>query len=152
MSPAPRYLVPGALVVLTALAVASPPGRWALWALVPLLALALWDFAQRHHALRRNYPLIARARWFFEDLRPFLRAYIVESDREGRPFTIDERALVYARAKGDIATHPMGTELDVYSDEYEWLGHSIVPHEAAPESWHVRVGGSTAESLTMRPC
>ena len=35
----------------------------------------------------------------------------------------------------------MGTELDVYSDEYEWLGHSIAPNEDAPKSWHVRVGG-----------
>ena len=115
--------------------------RWMLVLMVPITALTLWDFLQGSHALRRNYPLIARVRWLFEDLRPYLRAYIVESDREGRPFTIDERSLVYARAKGDISTHPMGTELDVYSDEYEWLGHSIVPHEQAPSSWHVRVGG-----------
>ncbi|MCJ2182203.1 FMN-binding glutamate synthase family protein [Novosphingobium sp. 1949] len=117
--------------------------RWLHWSLLitfPLLLLTAWDFVQDRHALRRNYPLIARVRWLFEDLRPFLRAYIVESDREGRPFTIDERALVYARAKGEVSTHPMGTELDVYSDEYEWLGHSIAPNEKAPDSWHVRVG------------
>jgi len=29
----------------------------------------------------------------------------------------------------------MGTELDVYSDEYEWLSHSISPYDNAPESW-----------------
>lgn len=141
MSLIPRYVVPQAVVVLTAVCWFVAPLRWALVLFVPILLITLWDFLQNRHALRRNYPLIARVRWLFEDLRPFLRAYIVESDREGRPFNIDERALVYARAKGDISTHPMGTELDVYSDEYEWLGHSIAPNEDAPKSWHVRVGG-----------
>lgn len=108
--------------------------------MLPVLALTLWDFLQGRHALRRNYPLIARIRWLFEDLRPYLRTYIVEGDREGRPFTIDERALVYARAKGDIDSHPMGTELDVYSEEYEWLGHSIAPTDP-PREWRVPIGG-----------
>ena len=136
----PRYLVPLAVVALTCACFLIEALHWALVILLPVMALTLWDFLQGSHALRRNYPLIARVRWLFEDLRPFLRAYIVESDREGRPFTIDERSLVYARAKGDISTHPMGTELDVYSGEYEWLGHSIAPNEQASQSWRVRIG------------
>jgi len=76
-----------------------------------------------------------------EDLRPYLRAYIVEGDLEGRPFNHDQRALVYARAKGQLDAHPFGTELDVYSDEYEWLAHSIAPNESAPAEWRVDVGG-----------
>ncbi|WP_443478034.1 FMN-binding glutamate synthase family protein [Novosphingobium aerophilum] len=141
MTVAPRYAVPLAVVTLTALSWLVPSWRWALVLMVPVLLLTLWDFLQDRHALRRNYPLIARVRWLFEDLRPYLRAYVVEGDREGRPFTIEERSLVYARAKGDISSHPMGTELDVYSDEYEWLGHSIAPNEKAPESWRVKIGG-----------
>lgn len=137
----PRYSIPTILVALVLACAMAGPFRWLEIAFVPLLLIALWDFMQDRHALRRNYPLIARIRWLFEDLRPFLRAYIVEGDREGRPYTIEERALVYARAKGEISSHPMGTELDVYSDEYEWLGHSIAPNEKAPESWHVRIGG-----------
>lgn len=139
--PAPRYAVPLVIAILTLACAVVTPLRWALIVLVPVLAIALLDFFQSRHALRRNYPLLARMRWLFEDLRPFLRAYIVESDRDGRPFTIDERGLVYARAKGAVSTHPLGTELDVYSDEYEWLGHSIAPNAAAPEAWRVRVGG-----------
>lgn len=141
MSPAPRYLVPLLLAAVTALFALVPWLRWGLVIAVPALGIALLDFAQHKHTLRRNYPLIARMRWMFEDLRPFLRSYIVESDLEGRPFSIDERSLIYARAKGDLAAHPMGTELDVYSDEYEWLGHSMAPNEAAPESWHLKIGG-----------
>lgn len=116
------------------------PARWALWVIVPLLAIALWDFAQPRHTLRRNYPLIARIRWIMEDLRPFAQAYVVEGDLEGRPFSHQARALVYARAKGDLDKHPMGTELDVYSDEYEWLSHSNAPNDDAPEYWRTTVG------------
>lgn len=105
-----------------------------------LWTLALVDFFQTHHSLRRNYPVSARFRWFFEWLRPFLRAYIVESDLDGRPFSHDERSLVYARAKGEVDAHPFGTELDVYSDEYEWLTHSIAPTSHAPRETRVHVG------------
>ncbi|MEC3909030.1 FMN-binding glutamate synthase family protein [Sphingobium sp. CR2-8] len=113
---------------------------WLLLLFVPLLVLALIDLSQTRHSLRRNYPASARVRWFFEWLRPFLRAYIVESDLDGRPFSHDERALVYARAKGDVSTHPFGTELDVYSEEYEWLAHSIAPSRYAEKYTRVTVG------------
>ncbi len=114
---------------------------WGLIVTLPLLAIAVLDFFQDEHTLRRNYPLLARVRWIMEDLRPYARAYVVEGDLDGRPFNHDERALVYARAKGELNSHPFGTELDVYSDEYEWLAHSIVPNEAAPLEWRVDVGG-----------
>ena len=136
-----RFAIPLGLVALVISGAAWSPARWTLVLLVPLLGIAAWDFFQRRHTLRRNYPLVARVRWIMEDLRPFLRAYVVESDLDGRPFNHDERALVYARAKGELDAHPFGTELDVYSDEYEWLGHSIAPNDKAPESWRVKVGG-----------
>ena len=58
-------------------------------------------------------PLAGRIRWGMETLRPYFRSYFVEADLEGRPFNHDERALVYARAKGELDAHPLGTELDV---------------------------------------
>ncbi|MBQ0770617.1 MAG: FMN-binding glutamate synthase family protein, partial [Sphingomonadales bacterium] len=45
------------------------------------------------------------------------------------------------RSKNEISTHPFGTELDVYSDEYEWLSHSIVPNDAVPEELRIMIGG-----------
>jgi glutamate synthase domain-containing protein 2 len=116
---------------------------WALWGMLltlPVLALALIDLAQDRHSLRRTYPASARFRWFFEWLRPYLRSYLVESDLDGRPFSRDERALVYARAKGAGDAHPFGTELDVYSGEYEWLAHSIAPSKHVDEDSRVLVG------------
>ncbi|MCB2060659.1 MAG: FMN-binding glutamate synthase family protein [Novosphingobium sp.] len=138
---APRYLVPSLLVAAALACAVLQPLRWGLALALPLLAIALWDFLQNAHTLRRNYPLIGRIRWGFEWLRPFLHSYIVESDLEGRPFNRDERALVYARAKGNLASHPMGTELDVYSEEYEWLAHSIVPNGKAKDPWRLEIGG-----------
>ena len=117
-----------------------PRAWWLLLLFVPLLLITVIDLAQTHHSLRRNYPGSARLRWFFEWLRPFLRSYIVESDLDGRPFSHDERALVYARAKGDVSTHPFGTELDVYSEEYEWLAHSMAPTRQAERYTRVTVG------------
>ena len=102
------------------LATRAPGALWGLAFTLPLLAIAVLDFVQKKHSLRRNYPLVARFRWLFEDLRPYLRSYIVESNQDGRPFDKNARALVYARSKNQTSTHPFGTELDVYSDEYEW--------------------------------
>jgi glutamate synthase domain-containing protein 2 len=136
---ATRFAVPAVLVLLSVVFILW--WRWGLIVTLPLLGVALWDFFQREHTLRRNYPLLARVRWMMEDLRPYARAYVVESDLEGRPFNHDQRALVYARAKGELDSHPFGTELDVYSDEYEWLAHSIVPNEEAPLEWRVDIGG-----------
>jgi len=131
------------LLLTIAILALSSRWRWALYGLivtVPLLALALLDLFQQHHSLRRNYPLSARFRWLFETLRPYLRSYIVESDLDGRPFSHDERALVYARAKDQVDAHPFGTELDVYSGEYEWLSHSIAPSTKVDRHERVRVG------------
>src|SRR5690242_13687236 len=100
---------------------------WGLLIAGPLAAIGLWDLVQTRHSLRRNYPLTARVRWLFEWMRPYLRSYIVESDLDGRPFSHDDRALVYARAHAAEDAHPFGTELDVYSGEYEWLAHSMAP-------------------------
>lgn len=136
----PRFAVPAIVILLTALCALVPALNWGLLIAVPALLVTAWDFFQTQHTLRRNYPLVARVRWIMEDLRPFARAYIVEGDLEGRPFNHDERSLVYARAKGELDVHPFGTELDVYSAEYEWLAHSMVPKTDAPKEWRVDVG------------
>ena len=140
-----RFVVPILLVVAAILLGLALPGTpWLIWLLIPvvlLLLVAAWDMIQTKHTLRRNYPIIARTRWFFEDLRPYLRSYIVESDLDGRPFNHNDRALAYARAKDDISSHPFGTELNVYSEEYDWLSHSIMPNERAPLDFRVDVGG-----------
>ena len=140
-----RFLVP-ILLVLTFILLAFATLKYsiAIWLLIPvtmLILVSIWDSVQARHSLRRNYPLVGRARWFFESLRPYLRSYIVESDLDGRPFSHNERALVYARSKDDISSHPFGTELNVYSEEHDWLNHSIFPNENIPAEFRIDVGG-----------
>ncbi len=143
---APRTIIPVVLLALTISFIMYLPAPWAIGGTALFsagLVVAIWDLFQDDHALRRNYPLLGRIRWYMEDLRPFVRAYFIEGDLDGRPFSHQERALVYARAKGELDSHPMGTELDVYSDEYEWLSHSVAPNDRLPEEWRLTVGKDT---------
>lgn len=118
-------------------------GAW-LWGLVPclaVLALAVHDVRQRGYAILRNYPAAGWARYCFQALRPYLRSYIVEGNREGRPFNLEQRKLVYQRARDQVDNHPFGTELDVYSSEYRWVTHSIAPAEPETQDPRIEIGG-----------
>ncbi|EAQ99322.1 FMN-binding glutamate synthase family protein [Congregibacter litoralis] len=87
--------------------------------------VGIYDMQQTQHSIRRNFPLVGRGRWILESLRPFVRQYLLESDVGGAPINRMFRAIVYQRAKGDLASIPFGTKLDTYRDGYEWIGHSI---------------------------
>ncbi len=133
-------LVGAALAV--AAAVHWSPWWWILAA--PLLIGAVFgcfDFFQRDHTLWRNFPLVGRIRWVFEWLRPFLRGYIVESETEGKPFNIEQRALVYRRAKDVMSVEPFGSHLSFAEPPYEWITHSAAPVKADPATFRIEVGG-----------
>ncbi|GAA0711936.1 FMN-binding glutamate synthase family protein [Dokdonella soli] len=106
-----------------------------------LVALGVADLAQKRSTLRRNYPVISHIRFFFEDVRPMLRQYIVESDTEEAPFSHVQRAVVYQRAKQALDVRPFGTELNVYEERYEWLNHSIAPSLIDSHDFRITVGG-----------
>lgn len=107
-----------------------------------VLALGIYDFMQKRWTITRNYPVAGRIRWLFYKLRPYLRAYIVEDDLNGTPFSFEARNLVHARARNATDTHPFGTERDVEGEEYHWVGHSIAPEPESDESPRVAVGSS----------
>lgn len=92
---------------------------------VPLLILVIYDMTQRRHALWRNYPVLARGRWFMEEIRPFIQQYLIESETTGTPISRMFRNIVYQRAKSNRETVPFGTQVDTYREGYEWIGHSI---------------------------
>lgn len=98
---------------------------WLFLLIVPAWLLALDDSLQKEHTLRRNFPLISRARWIAEYLRPFVRQYFIESETDAAPISRMFRSIVYQRAKRDDDTNPFGTKIDVYLDGYEWLAHSL---------------------------
>jgi glutamate synthase domain-containing protein 2 len=140
-----RYLGLVAALIALALGIA----RWQAgmgWRVVAviagvLVAFGIADLAQKRSTLRRNYPLLAHIRFFFEFVRPMLRQYIVESDNEEVPFSAVQRAIVKQRAKNVLDVRPFGTELDVYAERYEWINHSIAPSRIESHDFRVTVGG-----------
>ncbi len=139
------YLIYVTLVVATvALGALSFGSSIAFWILLPAATLTLvgtYDIFQRRHNLWRNYPLIARVRWLFEAVRPELRQYLFESESDGRPFSREQRSLIYRRAKNVIDKHPFGTEYDVYREGFEWINHSLTPKPVAEGPCRIKIGG-----------
>jgi glutamate synthase domain-containing protein 2 len=107
-----------------------------------LSLLGLYDLRQKRHAILRNYPVSGHLRFLFERFRPEIRQYLIESDTEKLPFSRNQRALVYQRAKGVSDKRPLGTIQDVYQTGMEWLAHTASPSQHIPhESLRTIVGG-----------
>jgi glutamate synthase domain-containing protein 2 len=87
------------------------------------------DMYQTKHSIMRIYPVFGRLRFFMEEMRPKIYQYFIESDIDGRPLNRIDRSTVYQRAKKENDTMPFGTQLDVYSEGYEWLAHSMAPKD-----------------------
>lgn len=106
-----------------------------------LSGIGVWDYLQRRHSLRRNYPILANIRFGLETIRPEIRQYFLESDLDGVPFNRSKRAVVYQRAKGALDKRPFGTQQDVYGTNFEWMNHSIAARRVESHDFRVRVGG-----------
>ena len=118
-----------------------PHALWSLVIIVPLIARGMADMLQSRQAVRRNFPLIGHGRYLLERIRPEINQYFVESNHDGRPFSRNDRSVVYQRAKGDLDTLPFGTQKDVYAVGYEWINHSMAPVHPDEGSSRVLVGG-----------
>jgi glutamate synthase domain-containing protein 2 len=95
--------------------------------IAPIIYMGIIDMVQTRQSIRRNFPVLGRLRYVFEDLRPKIQQYFVESDTDGAPINRNERSVIYQRAKKQIDTIPFGTQLNVYAEGYEWMTHSISP-------------------------
>jgi glutamate synthase domain-containing protein 2 len=146
---APRYLpltlAIAAALVLAALALVFPAAE--LWLAPPLVlalvlaAVGLRDLVQTRHAILRNYPILGHLRFLLENIRPELRQYFFEGDKDGMPFPRDKRAIVYQRAKKQLDKRPFGTQHDVYQAGYEWLHHSMAPRPVSTGDVRTIIGG-----------
>ena len=113
---------------------------WFLLLTAPLIGLGIWDLWQPRHNILRNYPLLGHFRWIFEDIRPQIHQYLIESNTDGRPFNRDDRTVVYERSKDRGGIKPFGTENDVYANEYRWINHSIAAKPYDKELYRVEIG------------
>ena len=73
------------------------------------------DISQTKQAIRRNYPVIGRFRYWFEELGTFFRQYFFAMDREELPFNRAERSWVYCAAKNISNTTAFGSTRDLRS-------------------------------------
>jgi glutamate synthase domain-containing protein 2 len=75
-----------------------------------LTLLGIRDLMQKSHAVLRNYPISAHIRFLLEEIRPEMRQYFFESEKDGMPFSRDTRAVIYQRAKMVLDKRPFGTQ------------------------------------------
>jgi glutamate synthase domain-containing protein 2 len=145
----PRYIILTICGVVTVLllGIGLADGKVFDLVLIPTLvfaaltALGIRDLLQQNHAVLRNYPISAHIRFLLEEIRPEMRQYFFESEKDGMPFSRDTRALVYQRAKMVLDKRPFGTQEDVYRDGYEWMHHSVAPKPRPDEQFRVTIGG-----------
>ncbi|MGZ5129767.1 MAG: FMN-binding glutamate synthase family protein [Caldimonas sp.] len=118
---------------------------WFALGFLALVLLGLRDTLQTRHAILRNYPVIGHLRFLLEFIRPEMRQYFIESDREAAPFSRQQRSLVYQRAKNDSDKRPFGTQLDVSAVGYEWINHSLQPTVLKTHDFRVLIGATRAQ-------
>jgi len=107
--------------------------------------VGIYDVMQTGHAVLRNYPLIARFRFLFEGIRPEIRQYFLESDHDEVPYSREQRALIYRRAKGIEGLRPFGTLKSVQQVGHEWINHSMAPSHIDSNDFRVTIGASTCQ-------
>ena len=145
----PRYIVLTICAVVTALLLGVGISDHKAFdvVLIPLLLfggltlLGIRDLVQKRHAVLRNYPISAHLRFLLEEIRPEMRQYFFESEKDGMPFSRDIRALVYQRAKMQLDKRPFGTQEEIYREGYEWMHHSVAPKMRSSEKFRITIGG-----------
>ncbi len=109
--------------------------------LLILLLIGIANSIQPKHAILRNFPVLGYFRYFFEMVAPEIQQYFIERNTDGKPFTRNQRSLVYQRAKNIDSNSPFGTQLDINQPNYEGIKHSIFPEKVNEELPRVLVGG-----------
>jgi len=74
-----------------------------------VIAMYIADVSQTSHAIRRNYPVVGRFRYLFENMGEFFRQYFFAQDREEMPFNRAQRSWVYRSAKAVDTTVAFGS-------------------------------------------
>lgn len=78
-----------------------------------VIVLYIIDVNQTKQAVRRNYPVVGRFRYFFEHIGEFFRQYFFAQDREEMPFNRAQRSWAYRAAKNIDNTIAFGSSKDL---------------------------------------
>ncbi|KRG47320.1 glutamate synthase [Stenotrophomonas panacihumi] len=133
------------LVVSVALARYWIAWDWGVVIFAVLCVIGVWDMLQARSTLRRNYPVLAHFRFGLESIGPEIRQYFVQSDLDEVPFSRQQRALVYQRAKNQMDVVPFGTLHSTYRVDYEWINHSVAPAKIDSHDFRVLIGAQSRQ-------
>ncbi len=81
--------------------------------LLAIVVMFVVDVTQTKSAVRRNFPVVGRFRYLFENMGEFFRQYFFALDREEMPFNRAQRSWVYRAAKGVDSTVAFGSTLNI---------------------------------------
>lgn len=81
--------------------------------LLAIVVMYIVDKTQTHSAIRRNFPVVGRFRYLFENLGEYFRQYFFAQDREEMPFNRAQRNWVYRAAKNIDNTVAFGSTRDL---------------------------------------
>ena len=86
----------------------------ALIAAGALVFVFIRDVTQKKHSVLRNYPIVGRLRYFFEELGEYFRQYFFAGDRDEMPFNRATRGWVYRLAKNEGGLIGFGSTYDLH--------------------------------------
>ncbi|MDO6823718.1 FMN-binding glutamate synthase family protein [Marinobacter sp. 1_MG-2023] len=110
-----------------------------------LAILGTYDVLQKKHTVSRNYPIMVHFRYLFESVGPEIRQYFIQSDTEERPFSREQRTIIYQRAKNILDKRPFGSQLGMYEEGFEWINHSLKPTKIQGSNFRVQIGSRCAK-------
>ncbi len=103
-----------------------------------IVVVFIRDVTQTQQAIRRNYPVVAHFRYFFEALGKFFRQYFFAMDREEMPFNRSHRTWVYQASKNVDTTQAFGSTRNIHEENAILFVNSAYP--------------SLKPSVDARPC
>jgi len=138
-----------ALAIIGLVYLVWPPVLWFLILVLPLILLGIYDICQTRRNVLRLYPVWGHWRYILLSIRPMIQAYFIQTEQSGKPFSREQRFLVYSRALKTLDTLPFGTQHEVREVGYEWMSHSLSPKVPNPKHTRVVIGN---EQCTQTYC
>jgi len=114
---------------------------WWLILTLPFLGIILYDISQKKNNVLRNLPIVGHIKQLLVNNRDLFQDWVLENNRDGRPFSWIERKIVYIRANNEEQTAPFGTQYNVYAPGFEWVQHSVAPAAQIEGDLRIMVGG-----------
>lgn len=130
-----------AFIISLAIYIYFKVGLFLVVILLILLIIGIANSIQTKHTILRNFPVLGYFRYLLEMIAPEIQQYFIERSTDGKPFSRNQRSLIYQRAKNIDSTTPFGTQLNLNQSSYEGIKHSIFPTVVNQELPRILVGG-----------